>query len=106
MQTAKTILEQLGGNKFIVMTGANKLTGHEHGLSFRIGRNKTSTNYVVIALEADDTYTMFFSRVTVSRKTFEVKNKINAEYKGIYCDQLREIFESETGMATSLGRIA
>ena len=33
MRVAKTILEQLGGNQFRMMTGAKKLAGDENSLS-------------------------------------------------------------------------
>jgi len=101
-QVAQTILNQLGGNKFIAMTGAKQLTAHEHGLSFRIGRNATATNHVAIALDADDTYSIMFSKISISRKTYEVKQKTIKAAGGVYCDQLQEIFTSVTGMYTSL----
>jgi len=44
MRVAKTILEQLGGNKFRMMTGAKKLAGDENSLSMRIGRNSSNSN--------------------------------------------------------------
>ena len=37
MSIAKTILEQLGGNKFRVMTGAKNLMGFENGLVMKLG---------------------------------------------------------------------
>ena len=102
MTVGKTILEQIGGNKFAVMTGAKNFVTHEHGLSFKIGRNSTSANHVVIALEPNDTYTMSFSRMSISRKTFEVKNKHIEEVSGVYCDNLEAVFSSVTGMVTRL----
>jgi len=37
MRVAKTILEQLGGNHFRMMTGAKNLAGDENSLSMRLG---------------------------------------------------------------------
>ena len=37
LKVAETILEQLGGNKFRMMTGAKNLAGDETSLSMRIG---------------------------------------------------------------------
>ena len=36
---AHNILAQLGGNRFVTMTGASNLTSREDGLSFKIGSN-------------------------------------------------------------------
>ena len=58
LKVAETILEQLGGNKFRMMTGAKNFGGTENSLSMRIGRNKTSSNYLRITLNSMDTYDM------------------------------------------------
>lgn len=39
---AETILQQLGGNKFVVMTGAKNFVALENGIKFNIGRNARS----------------------------------------------------------------
>ena len=58
MTIAKTILQQLGGNKFVVMTGAKSLCGGENYLSFRIPGTMTRDriNYVKITLNSMDLY--------------------------------------------------
>lgn len=98
---AKTILEQLGGRKFIVMTGAKNLIGAGGNLSFRLpgagGFCKDGINHVVIMLTASDDYTVIFSRIRGSKVT-EI-----SKHEGIYFDQLQEIFSATTGLATSLG---
>ena len=97
MSVAKTILSQLGGNKFAVMTGAKNFIDTGDGLSMKIGRNKTSSNYLKITLNMMDLYDMKFSQVT---KNFEEKSV--TEYNNVFNDQLTEIFESHTGMYTTL----
>ena len=97
MSVAKTILSQLGGNKFTVMTGAKNFVDTGDGLSMRIGRNKTSSNYLKITLNMMDLYDMKFCQVT---KNFEEKSV--TEYNNVFNDQLTEIFESHTGMYTTL----
>ena len=97
MTVAKTILEQLGGNKFCVMTGAKNLGGTENSLSMRIGRNKTSSNYLKITLNMMDLYDVRFSRVSLKGGERSV-----TEYNNVYCDSLVEVFESHTGMYTKL----
>lgn len=39
MTVANEILRQLGGNKFLVMTGANHLIGDTYSLSMKLPRN-------------------------------------------------------------------
>jgi len=101
---AQTIFKQLGGQKFATMTGAKNFTSSPATLSFRIGRNKTETNHVMIVLQ-NDLYTMVFSRVSYStRKGFDFKEV--RKFDGVYFDQLQAIFTEVTGLYTSLGRIA
>jgi hypothetical protein len=93
-QVAQTILSQLGGNKFLAMTGAKHLTGSENALSFHIGRNSKSVAGVRIQLDADDTYSLkFFGRGFMT---------IKAELSGVYADMLQEIFTRQTGLYTHL----
>ena len=96
---AATILAQLGGNHFTVMTGAKNYIAHPDGLSFRIpgsGFAKDGINYIKITLNGMDLYDVTFSRVrgrTV--KTLHTET-------GIYADMLREVFRLHTGLRTSL----
>ena len=96
MRVAKTILEQLGGNKFRMMTGAKKLAGDENSLSMRIGRNSSNSNYLKITLNSMDTYDMKFYRL------WKFEEKSVTEYNNIYNDMLTGQFTSHTGMYTSL----
>jgi len=91
-QAAET-LKQLGGNKFIMMTGAKNFAFGSNGLSFKIGRNAKAVNYVVIDLNGKDLYDMKFQKGT------RVLKKAN----DVYGDQLQKIFTKYTGMYTSLG---
>ena len=96
MTVAKTILEQLGGNKFCVMTGAKNLVGDENSLSMRIGRNSSNSNYLKITLNSMDTYDMKFYRL------WRFEEKSVTEYNNIYNDMLTDTFTAHTGMYTSL----
>ena len=97
MSVARTILEQLGGNRFCAMTGAKNLVDCGDALAMKIGRNKTSSNYLKITLNSMDTYDMKFSRVSPMGNERSIHN-----YENIYNDQLQETFTSHTGMYTSL----
>ena len=94
---ANTIYRQLGGNRFRVMTGAKNLTSHEFALSMRIGRNKTNANFMIVELNSMDLYDITFAKVTRMGEMKSVKT-----YDNVYNDMLVEIFESHTGMYTSL----
>lgn len=101
-QIAQTILEQLGGNRFIAMTGAKKLIAHEDGLSFKIGRNSSGANYVKITLNTLDLYDMVFEKISQSKKTFEITRKEVGNHTDIYDDMLQSCFTNTTGLHTSL----
>ena len=101
-EVAQTILQQLGGNKFIAMTGAKRFVAHEDGLSFSLGRNASNANYVKITLNGKDLYDVKFERVTTNKTTFEMKRVVKAEEKDLYCDMLQSTFTEITGLYTSL----
>lgn len=96
-QIAMTILEQLGGNRFMAMTGAKNLAFGDNGsLQFKIGRNAGKITNVVIELGASDLYTVKFYKIRAA------KCDLVKELDGVYADQLCKVFTSVTGMATSL----
>jgi hypothetical protein len=97
----KEIMRQLGGNRFVAMTGAKNIAGDRDSLSFRLPKAKGGINYVNIKLTPMDTYKVTFGRITMGAKR-GYSNKVKAEYDDIYVDRLRSIFEKETGLRTSL----
>ena len=97
MSVARTILSQLGGNKFAVMTGAKNFIDTGDGLSMKIGRNKTNANWMEITLNSLDLYDVAFAKLTRLGERKSLK-----EYKNVYNDSLVSLFESHTGMYTSL----
>ena len=97
MSVAKTILEQLGGNQFCMMTGAKNLVDCGDALAMRIGRNSSNSNYLKITLNSMDLYDMKFCKLT---RKFEEKSV--TEYNNIYNDMLTDTFTAHTGMYTSL----
>lgn len=100
LQVAKIILAQLGGGRFISMTGAKNLIGFDDALSFQLSSTMTKNraNRVCITLGADDLYKVEFSRYSPSA----LKSQQIECIEGLYADQLRDIFEDRTGLATSL----
>ena len=93
---ANIILNQLGGNKFIAMTGAKNFYADDYLLGFKIGRNASGINHVKIFLNGMDTYDITWMRIRGD------KINIVTEDKGIYSDQLQSLFTERTGMYTHL----
>lgn len=104
------ILDQLGGNHFLVMMGCHHLLGDKKSLQMKIPRNASRANYLKITLEPDDTYRMEFRRYRDecfsirNGKCYQTKaiNEIVQTYDGVYFDQLQALFTHVTGMYTSL----
>ena len=95
MEIARTILSQLGGNKFIAMTGARNLAAGNYFLSFKVGRNAKNVTHVRITLTDYDDYTMEF--MTIRKSSVTIYRR-----EGVYCDNLQTVFTSETGLDTHL----
>jgi len=94
---AGEMLKQLGGNRFIAMTGAKNFAVGPKGAGFKIGKNAKNVNYVRIDLDkGKDLYDMYFNFVSV--RGVKLKSKV----KGVYADQLQKMFTKHTGMYTSL----
>ena len=93
-----TLLQQLGGNKFMVMTGAKNLMvdKKEKSLHMRIGKNSKGINHVKITYMPDDTYKMDFGRIR------KMDYKVVRSVTGVYADALQDVFTEVTGMYTSL----
>ena len=92
---AGVMLKQLGGNRFIMMTGAKHFGVGPKGAGFKIGRNSKGVNFVRIDLK-NDLYDMEFFQVRAG------KMKLKSKVKQIFADQLQDMFTKHTGMYTSL----
>lgn len=92
---SETILAQLGGSRFIAMTGAKNLGYTFNSLSCQIGKNAKRVTHLRISLRSDDTYTV---------ETFKLSGSIqwSRGVDGVYADQLRQVVEAETGLYLSL----
>ena len=109
-EIAITILQQLGGNRFVAFTGAKEFTTIKNGLQFKIGRNSSKANRVEITLNGADLYDMKFIKyrpfsVKVDHrkgevKTIEQKIELVKEWNDVYFDQLEELFTETTGLYT------
>lgn len=107
VEEAYTILVQLGGNKFLVMTGADKLLAAgrtEHNpnpwLRMDLRRNQAQVNRLKITLMHNDTYTVeFYRQVLVD---WELKISHQKTFEMVYGEDLPALFTSVTGYDTHL----
>lgn len=101
LTVANTIVQQLGGQRFRVMTGAKDFVGSDDGVSFRLPKAKDGINIVRVKLTANDDYTVRFERLY--KKGGLPEFKLVNEVTGVYAENLRTVFTNNTGLYTSLG---
>ncbi len=94
LTVANTILKQLGGNRFKVMTGASNFCGDTNSLSFRLpGDISKKIRYVRVVLTPADLYDVSY----LNNKGVALKQN-----EGIYFDSLQRCFTEATGLDTHL----
>jgi len=99
IEIAQTILQQMGGRRFRLMTGAHDFLATDSGLRFRLpGNARDGINLITITLTPADDYTMTFTR----HERGAIDAAMVAEFDGVYCDQLADIFTTTTGLYTRL----
>jgi hypothetical protein len=98
LEVAQTILGQLGGGRFIAMTGARLFAGSADALSFRLPSNfaKDGINAVRIVLNVNDLYDVTFYRIR-GTKVVTI-----AQDGGIFADMLIATFTERTGLSVTL----
>lgn len=93
---AATILMQLGGNRFLAMTGSVPQYCDNYTSCYKLRRNKSRANYMKITLNCMDTYDIEFIRANTSGL------KTLVEKRGYYNDMLQVMFTEVTGLNTQL----
>lgn len=94
--TAQKIYNQLGGDRFKLVTGSKDFVDGGNMLTFKVGSNPNRITHVRITFMPDDTYTLEFMKV----RGVEIKSVKNVN--GVYAHGLREIFTVNTGLFTDL----
>ena len=89
------ILRQLGGHRFLAMTGARDLGYDDVSLTMRLPRSEKGIVYVRVGLTPSDTYEI------------QGYNRKGKELDGAYlddvcCDSLQAAFTALTGLAVRL----
>lgn len=92
-QVANTILAQLGGSKFLAMTGAS-VYSDTNALIIKLPRYRAIT----ITLTPADLYDVVETKM--NSRTCEIKKKDIAQ--GIYADMLQSTFTEATGLLCTL----
>jgi hypothetical protein len=100
LTVANTILDQLGGGRFLAMTGAKNLLGDKDSLQFKLPARfaKSGINCVRVAINAMDTYDVEFYKI--GRRSFDAE-RVEAIF-GVYGEDLRRVFRETTGLEVSL----
>lgn len=107
------IYEQLGGARFVLMTGARGFLSHPEGrgaLSFTLPSKtaKNGINHVKITLTAGDTYDLVFTKVGPQPSTKDwlagktQKVTVVSTHTDIYAEQLQSVVAEATGLALTL----
>ena len=98
MSVAQIILNQLGGNKFVSITGAKHIVVYPNALSFQLpsGVTKNKANYVKVTLNSNDLYDVIFCKI------FKLDMREISSFGDIGASSLIELFNSETGLVTNL----
>lgn len=106
VNVATEIYKQLGGGKFVAMTGAKNFVDGGNFLSFKLPSRfaKNGINYVKITLTPLDLYDIEFGKLTGGSwsPAASLGYKVVKTKRGVYNDMLRSVFTSETGLNTSL----
>lgn len=95
---ADEVLKQLGGNRFIAITGAKNFvkSDKDKSITFRVPKAKSGITHIKITLTSSDLYNIDF----ISVRGTNIKT-VTTE-KGVYNDQLQSIFTKNTGLYTRL----
>jgi hypothetical protein len=93
VEVATTILNQLGGKRFIAFTGSTNFAAVNKALIMKLKKNQSKATHLRIQLNSLDLYDVHF--IKAGKQLQEVR-----VYNNVYCDQLQEIFCSVTGFYT------
>lgn len=99
MEVANTILQQLGGRKFITMTGAKNFIGSDNSLIFALPNKmaKGGINKVRITLNTSDYYDIEWLKIRGTTVTVVAPPSTMVD-----AESLQAVFTSVTGLHTRL----
>ncbi len=112
----REIISQIGGNKFLAMTGSKILhygyddKGYVY-IMMKLTRNKSKANRLKIQYNSMDLYDMEFIRIkkvlnkeysAIGIKIYDDVSETVKTYNDVYGDMLQDIFTEVTGLYTRL----
>jgi hypothetical protein len=92
LTVAKTILALLGGERFVMMTGAKNFIGSADSVTFKVGSNPKRVTHVRVTLTPDGLYDV----------TFFKAGKGPHSQDGVDRDMLQEVFGANIGLYTTV----
>jgi hypothetical protein len=92
LTVSQAILAQLGGESFVMTSGATGLVASADSLTFKLGRNPRRVTHVRVTVTHDGLYDM----------TFFTMGKGPQSYDGIHGEMLKEVFDANTGLVRDL----
>lgn len=96
-QTIKDMVASLGGNRACIMTGGSFSANYEESiLYFKYKGSKHSNCLTINYDEGQDLFDLKFQKI----RSINIKDI--DEFKGIYIDQVKRIFEDKTKLALSI----
>jgi len=96
-ETIKVMVQSLGGNQILAMTGGSFMANYEDCLLYFKYKGSKHSNCLTIAYNAGlDLFNLKF------RKIWGMAIKEIEEINGVYADQVKSIFENTTKLFTSL----
>lgn len=95
---AETILAQLGGRRFAVMTGAGSFASGDDQLTFRLPSKmvKDGGSAMRIILTPNDLYRLELLKIV------DFECRIIDRRDDVHCEGLSEVFSDMTGLVTTL----
>ena len=99
MKAYEMILQQLGGRKFIAMTGATLSHDGDKKLNARIKGSK-KYNHIEITYNSQDLYDIRFIKFGGSKTMYAIKK--DDRFENVYADMMKGIIEEKTGLFLSL----
>lgn len=110
------IVKQIGGNKFLTMTGSKiKYYGFDElgyvYIMIELVKNQSGEKYLKIQLNGIDLYNMEFSKIKKTQlseykalglKIYDEQQVIIETIENVYAEDLQEIFTDRTGLLTRL----
>ena len=100
-QVCDTIMQQIGGNKFLTMTGSKPQcygtsdAGNDF-ITLQLAKNGVGAKWLKITSMPNDTYSMEFSGI----KNGDIS--VISHEDNVYCDMLQSTFTDITGLYTTL----